>query len=137
MDFPMRVVDLVSPAQGIETVALPRMRFARELERIEHRAIIFDTSPGRAQHVEFRVDETDVERCVVNDKFRSPNKLDEIRRNLRKLGFVPQVFERDAVYLDCAGVDLAPGIQVSLKTCITDSSIDDLDAAYFNDSMTL
>ena len=38
---------------------------------------------------------------------------------------------------ELAGVDLAPGIHVPLKMCITDSSIYDLDATYFDDSMAL
>ncbi len=115
MQLALGVVDAVALAQRIETVALARMQAARQRQRVEHLADRRDGARIAGQARELGVEETDVERRVVNDELGAADEREQLVGDLGELRRLLQPRELDAVHGQRAGVDLALGIQVAME----------------------
>ena len=72
----------------------------------------------------------------MDHEFGIGNEGDELFGNFRELGFVVEVGALDAVHGHGALVDGPLGIQVAVKRAARHTSVDELDAADLNDSVT-
>ena len=95
-----------------------------------------DGTPGAREPSQLSIEESHVECRVVDHEFGIGDEGDELFRHFRELGFVVEVGALDAVHSHRALVDGALGIQIAMERAAGHSSIHDLDAAYFNDSVT-
>ena len=112
------------------------MYFARELQRVEHGAVVFNLAPCGAHKRELGVEKTNIEISIVDDKLGAADKLDEVRDHFTELWLLAQMLKRDAVDLDRAVIDLTLGVEVSLIAVLGDTSIDDLDTTDLDDAMS-
>ena len=71
---------------------------------------------GQSGQLEFLVEKTNVERCIMDNQFRAADKLKQRRCNLGKFRLVLQAFQRQAMYLGCACINFSLRIQVTVKT---------------------
>src|SRR5437899_476480 len=122
------VVDLIALAQGVEGVFFPRVQLARDLQGIDDaRAVGFDgREPEPAQ---LYIQEFDVEGRVVDHQFGALDIVQELGRDLAKLGFVLEELAVDAVHLERAFLALALGIDVALEMVSRNAPAQDLDTA--------
>ena len=89
------------------------------------------------QALQLRVEERDVERGVVNDQLRAADELDQLVDDVREARLLREEFVGDAVHLLRGAVDLAVGTQVAMERAAGLAAIHQLDAADFDDAMSL
>ena len=137
MQVALGVVHVVALAQGVEVVALPRVLAAGHDQGIHHGAQLADGRAGGFLALQLRFQETQVERCVVDDQLRAANKLDEIRGDVLEQGLVGEEFIGDAVYFYGALVDFPPGVDVLVEMVAGKTAVFQLHTAYFDDTVPL
>src|SRR5258708_3310592 len=126
------VIDLVALAQGVERVLLPRVQLARDFQRIDDaRAVRFDRL--KSEPAQLEIQGFDVESSVVDHQLGAVNVVEELGRDLAKLGFVLEELLVDAVHLERAFLALALGIDVAVEVVSRDAPAQDLDTAQFDD----
>ncbi len=86
MQRAMRVVDLITLAQGVQAVPLSGMHLAGERQGVDDLAIVRQPAPRRPEPREFMIDEADVESGIVDDEFGAPHEFDEIGRDVGEAG---------------------------------------------------
>ena len=135
MQFAVRVVDLVTLAQGIQTVLLSGMLLTRHHQGVGDRAQ--RRQRGRQSGTpEFIVEKRRVERSVVNQKLRSLQIFRQFGGDLGKALLRRQEFACQAVHLECAGIAVAVRVQVPVLLA-NDATIAHLDAADFDNAVVL
>lgn len=78
MQGPMRIIDTVAFAQGVEVVLFPRMQFLGHVQGIQHAvAYRIDRKPCRAGQVR-RVEEANIKRGVMDDQFGSSHEIKKL-----------------------------------------------------------
>ncbi len=133
-----RVVDAVTLAQRIQTVALSRMSLAGHQQRIEHRAVIGDVGPILLpQQREFVVDEADIERRVVNDQLRALDELEEFIGHVTKARLVDQKLVGDAVNRDGPLIHFPVRLQIDVVVPPGELAPDDFHTADLDDPVTI
>ena len=73
----------------------------------------------------------------MNNQLRSLNELRKFGSDFFEGGLPGEKFERDAVHLQCAGVNVALRVDVLMVVTACDATIDHLDAANLNNPMAL
>ena len=84
---------------------------------------------------EFRVEELDVERRVVDDHLGVLHERQQVVDDLGELRLVLEEVAGEAVHRERALVAVALGIDVLVKAAFGDAPADDLDAADLDDAM--
>src|ERR1700733_733131 len=80
------IVHAVTPAQGVEAIALARVQLARQGQRIHHRTHRGHRHRLPGQAGKFRIQEGHVEGGIVDDQFGAPQEVDQFSGDLRELG---------------------------------------------------
>ena len=88
-----------------------------------------------AEATEFRVEELDVERGVVDDHLGILHERQQVVDDLGELRLVLKEVAREAVHGERALVAVALGIDVLVKAVFRDAAADDLDAADLDDAV--
>ena len=114
-----------------------RMGIASVLACSAHRAEIRHQLLRRWQAPELVVQETDVERRVVDDQFRALDELDQLVDDVREFRLLLQELGRQAVHRLGAGVDRPLRVQVLLERAPGRAAVDELDAADLDDPVAL
>ena len=104
-------------------------------QRSRDRAVSEGT-PSGGEPSQLSIEESHVECRVVDHEFGIGDEGYELFRHFRELGFVVEVGALDAVHGHRALVNGALGIQIAMEGAAGHPPIHDLDAAYFNDSVT-
>jgi hypothetical protein len=84
---------------------------------------------------EFRVEEAEVESCVVDDQFGAADEIEEVGGDVGKAGLVEKEIAADSVHRQGAGVDFAFRIQVAVEMPLRQAAVTHLDAADLDDAM--
>ena len=138
VQFTAGVVDAIAFAQGVEAVALARVALTGHHQGVEDRAVTGDVRPIRLAHQrEFVVDETHVERRVVDDQLRAVDELEKLIGNFRKARLAHQEFVGDAVHANGAFVTFPVRLQVHVEMPAGKAAAHQLDTADFNDPVTI
>ena len=87
--------------------------------------------------LQFRIQEADIERCVVNDKTRVANEGQKIFRDFSKRWLVLEEFLGQAVHRKSFGRNIALGIEITVKRLAGRNPIDQFNAADFYQAMAL
>ncbi len=132
-----RIVNAVTLAQGIKAVALPRVHLASDHQRIQHLRHLCNTHIGPAQQVQFVVEESDIERRIVDDQFGACDIFQEVIDNRGEPWFVLQFFVGDAMHIDRALIDFAIGVEIVVEIIAGPPAIDQLHATDFDNAMTI
>src|SRR5581483_6799064 len=88
------------------------------------------------QPPELHVQESHVERGVVDDELGAADELQELLGDLCETRLALELGARDAVHSERALVDVALGIQIAMKAPAGRAPIDELDAADLDDPMS-
>ncbi len=86
---------------------------------------------------ELRVQESHIERRVVDDEFRVADELQELHVHLRKGRLLRQPLARQSVHLNRALVDVALGIQILMEGAAGEAPVEELHATDFDDAVLL
>jgi hypothetical protein len=81
------------------------------------------------------VQETDVERRVVDDPCRAARELDELRYPCGEVGLALQVVPGHSVHFRGAGIDLALRIKINLQCAAGRPSVDHFNGRDLDDAM--
>ena len=130
------VIDVVTLAQRVQAVALTRVQVAGHLQGIQHRAMVAH-GIAPTQQRQLVVQETDVERRVVDDQFRPGQELEQFVDDLREARFVREELVADAVDFHRAVIDRPLGIDVLMEMPTARAPVNQFHAADFDDSMTI
>jgi hypothetical protein len=83
------------------------------------------------------VDETDVKWRVMDDEFRTPDKLQEISRDVGKAWFVGQKLVAYPMHFPGACIDIAVRLDVLMVGVAGDPPVHQFDTADFNNPVTV
>ena len=128
------VRDAVAVAQGVERVALAGMHFLRLHQRIDH-AVDLLVHGRQVQALEFRVQEADVERGIVDDQFGAGDIGAKFIGDFREFRLVAEEFRRQAVDGQRALFRIALGIDVVVKIIPGQHAVVQFDSADLQDAV--
>ena len=137
MQFALGIVYLITRAQGVQTVFLAGMFFAREDQRVGNLAVVLDPPPGFTQGAEFRIEESDIKRGIVNDQFTVADEINEPLGNIGKARLVPQGLVANAMHIKRAVIDLPPRVEILMKILPGPAPVYHLDTADLHDPVAL
>ncbi len=80
---------------------------ARHLQRIEHTTELVQWCDIRLESLKLGIDKPHIKRRVVNNQLRALNELREFSGDFFEGGLTGEKFERNAMHLQCAGVNVA------------------------------
>ena len=83
------------------------------------------------------IDETHIERRVVNNQLGALNEVGKLLRDIAKAWLVLQKFWRDAMHLHRTGVNVAFGIEIAMKKITGQTPVDHFDRGDFDNAMAL
>lgn len=116
VEFTAGVVDAIALAQGIEAVALARVTLAGHHQGIEDRTVLGDVrTVGLPHQGKFIVDETDVERRVMDDQLGAIDEFEELIGHFGEARLALEEFVSDAVDANRALVTVAVRLQVDVE----------------------
>ena len=87
------------------------------------------------QQREFGIQETDVERRVVDDEFGAAYEIEEFSCDVGKSRLVLQELKADSVNRQRAGVDVAFRVDVAMEMPVGQTSVAHFDATDFDNAM--
>src|SRR5262245_21628948 len=129
---PGRVVHLVALAQRVQAVALARVQVLRHAQRVHHdRAVFGDRLQVR--EIELPVEESDVERRVVDDELGAGHVIEKFGGHVAEPGLVAQEFVSEPVDLESAALALALGVEIALKIVAGKAPVHELDPGNLDD----
>lgn len=130
----VRIRDAVAVAQGVERVALTWVHFLRLHQGIDHAKHLL--MHGRqVQALEFRVQEADIERRIVDDQFGVGDVGTELVGNFREFRLVAEEFRRQSVDGQRALFRVALGIDVMVKIIPRQHAVVQLDRPDLQDAV--
>jgi hypothetical protein len=112
------------------------MHLAREHEGVQHGAKIVNLFAMR-QPSEFGIQESHVERRVVNDQLCPADEFEQFFGDLIEPGLLSKKLIRDAVNLESTSVYFTVGSDVAMERATGLASPDDFDASDFDDAVSL
>ena len=149
MQIAVRVIHTVTFAQGIQVVSLPGVHRACQGQRVQHpakcrnRAASGDEGIPSGGHgartgepSQLSIEESHVERRVVDHKLGIGDEGHQLFGDLGKLGFIVQVGAFDAVDRHRPFVNRTFGVQITVEGAAGHPPVHDFNAADFNDSVT-
>ena len=71
----------------------------------------------------------------MDDQFGTAHEVEEFSSDIGEEGLVLQKIEADAVYRQCASVDIALRVEVAVEVSVGQASVAHFDTAYFDDSV--
>ena len=83
------------------------------------------------------VEESDVERGVVDDPLGALRKLDKFVHDIGELRLVAQHFPGETVNIGCTGVDLPLGVKVKVNMSTGRPAVNEFDAGDLDDPVAL
>ena len=137
MHIALRGIDVVALAQCIEAVALSRMDFARQCQRIKHTRVLGDLRLRVLHELELILDKANIEISIVNDEFGVFDECEELVSDVGKSWCRLQVFVADAVDALGALFDVAIRVEEAVKLAARQTTIDEFNAADFDDAVAL
>lgn len=138
VEFTAGVVDAITLAQGIEAVALARVTLAGHHQGIEDRAVLGDVrTVGLPHQGKFVVDETDVERRVMDDQLGAVDELEELIGHFGKARLALEEFIGDAVDANRPFVTVTVRLQIDVEVAAGQAAPHQFDTADFDDPVTI
>ena len=130
----LRVRHAETLAQRIEAVLLTRELIAGERQRVDH---FRRDGRGRRQiePLHLFVEESEIERRVVDDPARSACEIDELGGDVGEFRLVAQRLPGQPVDVGGAAVDLALGIDIEVHVTTSEPAINHLDAGDLDDAV--
>ena len=83
------------------------------------------------------LEEADIEFSVVNHELGARQEIEQFPGDVREAWLAFQILDRNAVHALGALVDVPIRIEIAMIVTAGDPSIDELDTAYFNDSVAV
>ena len=130
------VRDAIALAQGVEVIALARMRFFRHHEGVGHSGNLF-AKTRQLQPCQLGIQKRQIKRRVVNDDLGAADKFDQFARHLGEPWFVRQKLARQSVHLERRFVAVALRIQVVVKIVAGEPAVHQFDATDLNHAMAM
>ena len=131
-----RVVDFVVSAEARETHRATGKKLLRELDRVDHLAVVADFAAPAA--LQLSVKKARVERSVVDDQRAAVHKREELIDDLGEFRLVREELVRDAVDFDGVRRDFTLRVDVELKAvfrAVREESTVERDAADLDDAV--
>ena len=132
------VIYSVTLAERIEAVALTRVSLPRHRQGIENRAMLSNIRAiGLPCNPEFGIYESDVERCVVDDKLGTFDEVEELIGHILETRLTNKCLVGNTVNRDGALVDIPIGLQVDMKMSTCQSTSDDFHRANLDNAVAI
>ena len=122
----LAAIDSEAHAQGVEAVLGARMFGARQGQGVDHAT---GTDRRSAATFKLEIQETEVERSIMRDQSRIPDKLEQIFNSLREAGLVGEKDAGEAMHRFGVTRHLALRIEVSMEMPTGLDAVINLDAA--------
>jgi hypothetical protein len=130
----VRVVDAIALAQRVEVVLLAGVQILGHPQGVAD-PVAYGVHRGHVEQCEFGVQETDIERGVVDDQFGSAHEVEKLDGHIGKAWFVEQELPADAMHRQGAGIDITVRVQVAVEVPVGEPPIAHLDAGDLDDAM--
>lgn len=132
--YPVAAVDPVARAKCIERQFRAGVPFLGKGDGIDHSA---GANRFTLANGELGIEKAEVEACVVRDKGRIADKIQQFVRCIAEQWLVRKKRCRKAVHRFCAGRHVSFRIVVSVEHLSCRDEVEHFDAAYFNHPVTL
>jgi len=132
----VRVIHAVAFTQCIKVIALPRMQAARKRERVKDARHRSNGSHRPRDACKFRIEKADIEGRVVNHQLRFGDESEQLIGDIGEAWLALERGGGDAVHGERRGVNVALGIDVTMKSAARRSAVEQFNAADFDDAVT-
>ena len=128
------VVDLVAIAQRIEIIALARMQFTRQRQRVDHtRAIVLDLL--EVEQGEFVIQKRQVEGSVMNHQFGTVDEIQQLGGNFAEFRFIAEKILGQTMDLQSAIVARAPRVDITVQMIAGKAPVVQLNRRHLEDAV--
>ena len=131
----MRVGDGEPLTERIEVVLFARELLAGKRQRVDD-GLVDTRGERKLQLHELRVEESKVERRVVDHPARAAREVDELAGDVRETGLVAQHFPGQPMHVGRAAVDLTFRVDVEMHAATGQPAVDHFHGGNLDDAVT-
>jgi len=111
------------------------VHLSRKQQRVEDLAVLAHPATRLGQPRQFRVEECEVERRIVDNELSALDELEQLRGDVSEARLPAKELGGEAVHLQRPRVDLAVRAEVTMEDAPCPPAVHDLDAADLDDAM--